>query len=155
MQWSSGLCAPACADGEISPGETSSTVAGGALRYAGDECDEAIDRPSGMCDADLMRCLATSCADGIKNGDETDVTAEDLSAAFASLEGCAHNEAAPRQVEPHQHVPPPSCSTASQITMKRTPIAVVPHATGAIDCACVSDGDCASGVCDQEDGRCA
>ena len=77
----SGVCngrcsAPACDDDVENGNETDEDCGGNCAGCApGDECGVNSDCASGVCDAneDPDICVAATCADGVINGDETDI----------------------------------------------------------------------------------
>ncbi len=67
--------APSCADGVSNGDETGVDCGGGTCPACGpgDGCASSADCASGVCDPATSTCATPSCADAVRNGDETSV----------------------------------------------------------------------------------
>ena len=157
----SGKCAPkTCSDGIQNGNETGVDCGGGACEpcAAASRCRTHADCESGMCDAASQRCLDPSCADGVRNGEETAVDCGGPLCGLCGLgkECLSHADCASQLCSPFLGVClPRSCGNK-----------VLDGNETGVDCGgdtcgpcpdgrtCNSDRDCLSKRCAEEDGVC-
>jgi hypothetical protein len=159
-----GTCQPpaTCDDG-VQNGDETDVDCGGTCPAGcddGEDCIEDDDCMSMTCDPDTMTCGPSgSCDDDMQNGDETDVDCGGSCPDDCDVgEGCVEDDDCATMVcDPKSQTcaEEPSC-TNNMVDGEESDVDC-----GGSECppcddgsGCDSDGDCASGVCDEEAGVC-
>ncbi len=156
-------CEPSatCADGVVNGDETDVDCGGSCPQACddGEGCLADDDCASMFCDPDTMTCgPSTTCVDGERNGDETDVDCGGACPACDDGEGCVVDaDCVSMECDPGTMtcLPPASCRDGVQNGEESD-----------VDCGgflcpscddgqgCDDDADCTSGVCDEDAGLC-
>jgi hypothetical protein len=142
-----GTCvASHCADGILDDGETDVDCGGtcGATCNTSAKCTVGGDCVSKVCDATTLLCVAPTCADGVLNGDETDVDC-----GGGSFDG---------------NTPCPKCADKDHCQLNTDCVNNLCFGTGPGTCVSCMDGvkdgnetgvDCGGAQCDAQNKTCA
>ena len=156
----SGLCAaPSCTDNTLNGDETDTDCGGSTCPAcaASKKCKNSADCQSGVCDATSGLCLAPTCGDKVKNGDETDADC-----GGSTCPKCADKKGCKSAADCLSGV----CdATSGQCAAPKCTDKVKNGSESDMDCGgtcpacadgktCTKATDCSSGVCDATSGLC-
>jgi len=156
-----GICAAAtCTDKVMNGAETDVDCGGGSCPACADtkKCKAATDCKSGVCDPKTGLCLAPTCTDKVKNGDETDTDC-----GGKTCPTCANKKKCKANADCASGL----CDPKTGLCLAATCTDKVQNGTETdVDCGgascpacadtkkCKAATDCKSGVCDPKTGLC-
>jgi hypothetical protein len=156
-----GKCMPmSCSNNLLDANETD-VDCGGNLCHAckqGQRCAKSSDCSSSMCDHELGICLSSSCGDGIKNGEETDVDCGGTlcGQCDVGLACAADNDCATEVCDDVKHVCLHGQCGDGEMNNAETDIDCGGDTCTPCEATqgCEAASDCRSGLCDNEQGIC-